>query len=148
MTLQEIEQPTFTIDIVVGQIELRDPGAGQAQRVLCRIPGDQQVLDDPVDLGSYQGEVPRADRYEGPLPQVQDGFVDRVVQTFPVDELRGTFEVLVLDLQRTQLTTIRELDLLGAGHVVADFADSPDRVLERQIPHHHTGLDHPQHQIS
>ena len=39
MTLQEIEQPTLTIDIVVGQIELRDPGAGQAQRtVLCKDP--------------------------------------------------------------------------------------------------------------
>src|SRR5680860_1782147 len=49
-TLQEIEEATFTVDVVVGKIELGDPGTGQRQVVLGRVPRDQLVLDDPVDL--------------------------------------------------------------------------------------------------
>jgi len=55
--------------------------------------------------------------------------VDRVVQALAIDELRGPFVVLLLDLQGAQLTTIRKLDLLAAGDVVADLADGADRVL-------------------
>ena len=31
--------------------------------------------------------------------------------------------------------------------VVADLADGPDRVLQREVAHRHAGLDHPQHQV-
>ena len=73
--------------------------------------------------------------------------MDRVIQALPVDELGGPFEVLVLDLQGTELAAVGKLDLLGAGHVVADLTNGPDRVLKRQVAHRHPGLDHPQHQI-
>src|SRR5665811_2190591 len=117
MSLHEVEQTALTIDVVVGQIELGDPGAGQAQSVFRRIAGDQQVLDDPVDLGAHQGEVPRADSQESSLPQVQDGFVDRVVQALAVNEIHGALEVLVLDLKRAQLTAIGELDSVSYTHL-------------------------------
>src|SRR5450759_6029006 len=105
-TLQKIEQATLTVDVVVGEVELGEPGAGQGQVVLCRVPRDQQVLHDPVDLGAHQGQIPRVDRGEGPVPKVHNALVARVVQPLAVDKGRGPFVVLGLDLHGTQLATV------------------------------------------
>src|SRR5665647_2310061 len=146
-TLQQIEEATLAVDVVVGKIELGDPGTGQRQVVLGGVPRDQLVLDDPVDLRAHQSKVPCVDRDERPVPQIQDALVAQVIQPLAVDERRGPFVVLGLDLYGAQLATVSELDLLAASQVMADLADGPDRVLQRQVRHRHTGLKHPKHQI-
>ena len=53
-----------------------------------------------------------------------------------------------LDVQRAGLAAVGQPDLAPAGHVVGDLADRADRVLHREVAHHHALLDHPQHQVA
>jgi len=82
----------------------------------------------------------------GAAPQVEharDGGVAAALG----DEVDGLGVVLPLDLQCVGLAAVGELDLAAAGDVVADLADRPDRVLQREVAHRHARLDHPQHQV-
>ena len=65
-----------------------------------------------------------------------------------VDEVAGLGEVLALDVERAGLAAVGQADLAAAGDVVADLADRADRVLHREVAHHHALLDHPQHQVA
>ena len=65
-----------------------------------------------------------------------------------VDEVAGLAEVLGLDLQRAGLAAVGQAHLAAPGGVVADLADRADRVLHREVAHHHALLDHPQHQVA
>ena len=65
-----------------------------------------------------------------------------------VDEVARLAEVLGLDLQGARLAAVGQADLAAAGRVVADLADGPDRVLHREVAHHHALLDHPQHEVA
>ncbi len=65
-----------------------------------------------------------------------------------VDEVARLGEVLVLDVERARLPAVGQPDLALTGHVVADLADRPDRVLHREVAHHHALLDHPQHEVA
>src|SRR5438270_325194 len=71
----------------------------------------------------------------------------RVVHLAPFDEVLGPTEVLLLDLEGGGLPAVGEPHLAPAGHVVADLADGPDRVLQRQVTQDRTGLHHAQHQV-
>jgi hypothetical protein len=41
----------------------------------------------------------------------------------------------------------RQLDLAAAGDAVADLADRPDQVVQRQVRHDRPAFDHRQHQV-
>ena len=84
---------------------------------------------------------------EGPLPQVEHLPGHRVVKASPVGEGKRLLEVLGLDLQRRELTAVHQAHQPTAGRVVADLADRPDRVLERQVAQHDAVLDHPEHEV-
>src|SRR5690606_19228166 len=103
-------------------------------------------LRHPVDLTLDQIQIARLHRPQRPLPQLQHPLRRRVPAP-RVHEVPRLAVVLLLDLQRTRLPAVRQPHLPPPRHVMADLADRPDRVLQRQIPHHHAGLDHPQHQI-
>src|SRR5674476_230709 len=82
-------------------------------------------------------KVKLADGRELSAVQIQTEYYERA----------AAFVVLGLDLYGAQLATVSELDLLAARQVMADLTDGPDRVLQRQVRHRHTGLKHPKHQI-
>ena len=65
-----------------------------------------------------------------------------------VDEVAGLGEVLGLDLQRAGLAAVGQAHLAAPGDVVGDLADRADRVLHREVAHHHALLDHPQHEVA
>ena len=54
--------------------------------------------------------------------------------------------VLALDIQRTGLPAASQPDRPAAGQIVADLADGPDRVVQREVAERHPGLDHLQNQ--
>ncbi len=82
------------------------------------------------------------------LPQVERLLDGRRADPAAVDEVAGLGEVLPLDLQRAGLAAVGQPDLAAAGDVVGDLADRADRVLHREVAHHHALLDHPQHQVA
>ena len=47
-----------------------------------------------------------------------------------------------------RLAAVGQPDLAAPGHVVGDLADRADRVLHREVAHHHALLDHPQHEVA
>ncbi len=130
------------MDVVVGEVELSDPRAGQRQVVLGPVALDELVLGDPVDLPVHQGQVPGLHRCQGATPQLEHAR-DRGVPPALGDEVHGFGVVLPLDLQGTGLAAVGELDLAPTGQVVADLPDGPDRVLQREVAHRHARLDHP-----
>ena len=95
---------------------------------------------------STSDEVARVDGLQGPAPEVEDP-LHGAVAAAAVDEVDRALQVLPLDLQGGGLATVGELDLAATGRVVADLADRPDRVLQRQVAEDDVGLDHPQHQV-
>ena len=46
------------------------------------------------------------------------------------------------------LAAVGQPDRAPPGDVVADLADRPDRVLQREVAHDHARLDHPQHEVA
>ena len=55
--LEQLEEPTPPVDVVVREVELLDAGIGERQPVLGAVALDEAVLDDPVDLGVDGAEV-------------------------------------------------------------------------------------------
>src|SRR5918992_2177073 len=57
LALQQVEQPAPAADVVVGEVELGDPRAGEVEPVAGPVPLDEPVLDGPVDLAVDQRQV-------------------------------------------------------------------------------------------
>jgi hypothetical protein len=128
---------------VVRQIQERHLRRGA---VPCRAVPLVVRTSPPVHLAGQELGLAGGERVErfAPLAEQQ---VRLLVAASPLEEPSRALVVLLLDLDRRQLATVRELHLPGAGHVVADLADRADRVLQREIPHHRVRLDHPQHEV-
>ncbi len=75
------------------------------------------------------------------LPPV-DGTLDLRRETGAAREAHGTIQVLPLDVEGAQLSSVGQLDLASAGHVVGDLPDRPYRVLQGEIPEDDVTLDH------
>ena len=75
--LEQVVEPAAAVDVVVGEVELGDPGVAERQPVLGAVAVDQLPLDDPVDLALDQAEVVGLDRLEAALPQVEGPLDDR-----------------------------------------------------------------------
>src|SRR5680860_535924 len=146
--LEQVVQPPVPVNVVVGQVELGYPGVAHREAVLSAVPLDQLPLDHPVDLPLHETQIAGLDRLEPAFPQVEGAIDQWRSQLAPVHEVAGPGEVLVLDLQGAGLAAVGEAHLPASGHVVGDLADRADRVLHRQVAHHHTFFDHPQHQVA
>ena len=88
------------------------------------------------------------DRVERALPQVQDPWPRRRCAGRAARRSRAAlvrYSCWISSALASRPLARRTLRL--PGHVVADLADRPDRVLQRQVAHHGAGLDHPQHQV-
>src|SRR5271165_1079659 len=144
--LQQVVQAAAAVHVVVGQVELGHPRRGQRQVVPGPVALDQLVLGDPVDLPRDLVQVPGLDRGERPLPHLKDPLADRVEAVLE-GEVLGPVQVLVLDVQGAHLAPVGQPDPAAPGHIVADLADRPDRVIQGQVAHDRAGLDHPQHQV-
>src|SRR6476661_69219 len=147
VSLEQVEEPAPTVDVVVGEVDLLDPGVREGESVLGPVALDEAVLDDPVDLGVDGVEVTGPDGVEGPAPEVDDLFGVRAVHALAVDELDGLVEVLTLHVQSRQLASVGEPHGGATARVVAHGADGPDGVLHRQVTHDDARLDHPQHEV-
>src|SRR3954453_19105420 len=145
---QEVVKTSAPVDVVVREVQLRDPRVAQRQPVLGAVALEQLPLDHPVDLPLDEAEVLRLHGLERPLPQVEDPRDQRRLQVPAGDEVGGPGGVLVLDVQRAAPPAVGEPHLAATGHVVRDLPDGPDRVLHREVAHHHALLDHPQHQVA
>ncbi len=76
--------------------------------MLGRVGVDELLLDDPVDLGVDEREVPGLDRGEGATPQVEDLLLHRGGEALALDEAHRPLVVLLLDLQRRQVAAVGE----------------------------------------
>jgi hypothetical protein len=88
----------------------------------------------------------RAVEDPSPLPRDTERLV--VAGRGRLEEALDPLEVRLLDLQRRHLAPVRQPDPPLAGHVVADLADGPDRVVERQVADDGLFLEHPQDQVA
>ena len=99
---------------------------------------DQAVLGHPVALAPQRGGI-GLEALEAVLPHVEgDVLLGREAPAVP--ELEGPLEVLGLDVEGPHLAAVGQADPALAGDVVADLADGPDRVLERQVAQHGRGV--------
>ena len=71
LALQQVEQAAAAADVVVGQVQLGDAGAGQVQVVALAVALDEPVLDRPVDLAVDQRQVLGLDGVQRAAPQVE-----------------------------------------------------------------------------
>src|SRR5690606_27181374 len=69
--LEQVVQTTTPVDVVVGEVYLRDPRIRHGHVVLGPVPLDELVLHDPVDLGADAVEVLLLDGVQGAAPQLQ-----------------------------------------------------------------------------
>ena len=127
-----------------GLVEQLHPGVAEGQVVASPEGLDEPILDDPVDLAVELERVVLDGRH-AVLPHVERLLLERR-EPLRLGVAQRPVEVLALDVERTDLTTIGEADAATAGDVVADVADRPDRVLERHVAQHHARvLEHAQH---
>src|SRR5580704_4883379 len=94
VALEQVVQAPAAAHVVVGQVQLSDPGRGQRQGMPGPVPLDQLVLGHPVDLPGDQVQVARLDRPQRPLPRLQHPLADRV-EPAGVGEVLGPVQVLV-----------------------------------------------------
>src|SRR5947209_10734809 len=146
LALEQVVQPAAAVDVVVREVDLRDPRGRERQVVLGAVALDQLVLRHPVYLALDLVEVARVDRLQRALPQVEHALGGRVC-TASLHEVACFREVLELDLQRARLAAVGELHAAATGHVVADLADRADGVLQRQVAHDDAGFDHAEDEV-
>src|SRR5664279_2851160 len=139
---QVVERPR-PADVVVREIEQRDARVRQREVVLLAVRLDEVVLDHPVDLAGELERV-RLEVDHHVLPHLERLLLERS-EAVALREPQGAVQVLALDLDGRELTAVRQSHPAPAGDVVADLADRPDRVLQREVaPGARVLLEHPQ----
>src|SRR5581483_10853862 len=141
--LQPVEQAARPVHVMVLKVALVDLRRGERELMLLAVRLDQVVLYDPVAL-AVELERVALERGQAVLPHLERLLLQGR-EALRLRVTQGTAEVLALDLERAQLTAVGQPDPPGAGHVVAELPDGPDRVLERHVPQHDRRvLEHPQ----
>ena len=128
---EEVVERTRTGDVVVREVEQRNSRVGQRQRVLVSVGLDELMLDDPVHLA---GELQRIGFEVGHdvFPHFERLRFHRI-ERVTLGEPQGAVEVLGLDIDGRELPPVRESHSPATRDVVADLADSANRVLEREV---------------
>src|ERR1700691_3284431 len=78
VALEQVVQAPVAAYVVIGQVQLSDPGRRKRQVMPGPVPLDQLVFGDPVDLPGDLVEAPGLDRAECPLPHLQHPLAVRV----------------------------------------------------------------------
>ncbi|SLC89572.1 Uncharacterised protein [Mycobacteroides abscessus subsp. massiliense] len=143
--LQQIEDAPAPLNVVIGQVQLGDLRIGQFHVVAVLVALEKLALDHPVDLGVDLREILAFNGIKGAAPELDD-LLDLLVGFAGVQMLDGTRVVLALDVQRAGLPSSGESHGAPSGEIVADLADGPDRVVQREVTERDAGLDHLQHQ--
>ena len=126
--LEQVVQRPVAGDVVVREVDQRDPRVREREVVAVAECLDEVVLDHPVDLGlELQRIVLEVGHHV--LPHVEGLLLERGEPAL-LRELQRALEVLGLDLDRGELAPVGQAHPAPTRHVVADLTDRPDRVLE------------------
>ena len=145
LALHPIEEASVAVDVVILQVDERDPSIAEGEVVTFPVRLDQLVLDDPVEF-SVEFERIVLEVAEGVFPHVE-GELFFIGEVVVLGEPNRPAEILALDVEGGDLASVGEPDPLGAGHIVADLANRTDRILEGHVSEHDLGLfEHAQHE--
>src|SRR4051812_3898981 len=144
VVLELVERAALARDVVVLQVEQLHACVTEGQFVARSERIEEPILDDPVDL-AIELERIVLDGADAVLPHLQRPLLERW-EAFGLRVTLRSVEVLTLDVQRADLAPVGEANLASTGHVVADVANRPDRVLQRHVAQHNRRIfEHSQH---
>src|SRR4051812_27568175 len=104
---------------------------------------DEVVLDDPVHFGTKtEGILLQVRHYV--FPHLERALLEGR-EAAALGEAQRARQVFGLDLDGRELASVRESYAPATRDVVADLADCPDRVLQRQVaPRRAVLFEHPE----
>ena len=145
LALHPIEEASVAVDVVILQVDERDPSIAEGEVVTFPVRLDQLVLDDPVEF-SVEFERIVLEVAEGVFPHIEcELFL--IGEVVVLGEAKRPVEIFALDVEGGDLAPVREPDPPGTGHVVADLANRTDRIFEGHVAEHDLGLfEHAQHE--
>ena len=143
--LHAVEQAARAIDVVVLQIDQRDPRVGECEAVTLAVGLDQLVLDDPVAFAVERQRV-FFDLRERVLPHGERLLFEHR-EFVMVGVAHGPIEVLALDLERAGFATVGEANATSTREIVADLTNRTNGVFEGHVAQHDLGIfEHAQQQ--